>query len=41
LPRATTLRPPLGHIGMMASAAAPELIWAPIAEWLHASFAAA
>ena len=35
LPRATMLRPPLGHIGMMASAAAPELIWRPIAEWLH------
>jgi polyhydroxyalkanoate synthase len=41
LPRATLLRPPLGHIGMMASAAAPEQVWRPIAEWLHRSFAAA
>jgi polyhydroxyalkanoate synthase subunit PhaC len=39
LPRATVLRPPLGHIGMMASAAAPELVWKPIAEWLHGCFA--
>ena len=39
LPRATTLRVPLGHIGMMAAARAPELVWQPIAEWLHASFA--
>jgi len=34
LPQATLLRPPLGHIGMMAAAAAPELVWKPIAEWL-------
>jgi hypothetical protein len=32
------LRPPLGHIGMMSAAAAPELIWQPIAEWLHGCF---
>ena len=41
LPNATTLRPPLGHIGMMASAAAPQTLWPSIAEWLHGSFAAA
>jgi len=35
LPDATLLRPSLGHIGMMASAAAPELVWQPIAEWLN------
>jgi polyhydroxyalkanoate synthase len=35
LPRATLLRPPLGHIGMMSGAAAPELVWRQIAEWLH------
>jgi polyhydroxyalkanoate synthase len=38
LPRATMLRPPLGHIGMMSAAAAPGLIWQPIAEWLHGCF---
>jgi polyhydroxyalkanoate synthase len=41
LPSATLMRPPLGHIGMMASAAAPDQIWTPIAEWLHGCFAAA
>jgi polyhydroxyalkanoate synthase subunit PhaC len=35
LPRATMLRPLLGHIGMMASAQAPERVWQPIADWLH------
>jgi polyhydroxyalkanoate synthase len=34
LPHATLMRPPLGHIGMMAAAAAPELVWQPIADWL-------
>ncbi len=38
LPRGTVLRPPLGHIGMMASAQAPERVWRPIAEWLHRCF---
>ena len=35
LPRATLMRPPLGHIGMMAAIAAPELVWKPIADWVH------
>jgi polyhydroxyalkanoate synthase len=35
LPRATMMLPPLGHIGMMASAAAPDQLWTPIAEWLQ------
>ncbi len=38
LPNAVMMRPPLGHIGMMASAAAPETIWRPIAEWLGEIF---
>jgi polyhydroxyalkanoate synthase len=38
LPRAEIMRPPLGHIGMMSAAAAPEAVWRPIAEWLHARF---
>ncbi len=33
---ATVLRPPLGHVGMMAAARAPELLWTPIADWLQA-----
>jgi polyhydroxyalkanoate synthase subunit PhaC len=33
---ATVMRPPFGHIGMMASAAAPRAVWRPIAEWLLA-----
>ena len=41
LPNATVMRPPLGHIGMMSAAAAPEAVWRPIAEWLHKSIAAA
>jgi polyhydroxyalkanoate synthase len=41
LARATMMRPPLGHIGMMASAAARDQLWTPIAEWLHGCFAAA
>jgi polyhydroxyalkanoate synthase subunit PhaC len=36
IPRATVMRPPFGHIGMMASAAAPAAVWRPIAEWLLA-----
>ena len=32
---AAVLRPPFGHIGMMASAAAPETVWSPISEWLR------
>jgi polyhydroxyalkanoate synthase subunit PhaC len=31
---ADVLRPPFGHIGMMASEAAPASAWRPIAEWL-------
>ena len=36
LPNPTMLRPPFGHIGMMASAQAPDAVWQPIAEWLRA-----
>jgi polyhydroxyalkanoate synthase len=32
------LRPPLGHIGMMSAARAPELLWDPIAHWLRRHF---
>jgi polyhydroxyalkanoate synthase len=39
LPRATMMRPPFGHIGMMASGVAPDQLWKPIAEWLHGCFA--
>jgi polyhydroxyalkanoate synthase len=35
IPDAEVLRPPLGHVGMMSAARAPELLWTPIAEWLH------
>jgi poly[(R)-3-hydroxyalkanoate] polymerase subunit PhaC len=38
LPGATMLRPPLGHIGMMASAAAAQAVWQPIASWLRCRF---
>ncbi len=34
---AAVLRPPLGHVGMMAAARAPDLLWSPIAEWLRHS----
>ena len=34
--RTTVMRPPFGHIGMMASGAAPAAVWRPIAEWLLA-----
>ncbi len=36
IPGVTILRPPFGHIGMMASATAPETVWHPISEWLRA-----
>jgi polyhydroxyalkanoate synthase subunit PhaC len=32
---ATVLRPPLGHVGMMAAARAPATLWAAIADWLR------
>jgi polyhydroxyalkanoate synthase len=32
---ATALRPPLGHVGMMAASRAPSLLWTPIADWLR------
>jgi polyhydroxyalkanoate synthase len=32
---ASVLRPALGHVGMMAAAHAPSLLWTPIAEWLR------
>jgi polyhydroxyalkanoate synthase len=35
IPGATILRPPFGHIGMMASERAPETVWRPIAAWLR------
>jgi polyhydroxyalkanoate synthase len=38
IPGADVLRPPLGHIGMMASKAAPDAAWQPIAEWLRTLF---
>jgi polyhydroxyalkanoate synthase subunit PhaC len=34
--KADVLRPPLGHIGMMSAARAPEMLWDPIARWLGA-----
>jgi polyhydroxyalkanoate synthase len=39
IPHAAVLRPPFGHIGMMASVQAPEAVWRPIAEWLKGQFA--
>ncbi len=36
LGRAKVLRPALGHVGMMAAAQAPAMLWTPIAEWLRA-----
>jgi polyhydroxyalkanoate synthase len=38
VPGATVLRPPFGHIGMMASPSAPAAVWQPIADWLRAQF---
>jgi polyhydroxyalkanoate synthase len=37
LPAATVWRPPLGHIGMVASARAERAIYAPLARWLLAA----
>jgi polyhydroxyalkanoate synthase len=34
MPHARLLRPPLGHVGMMASAHAVNAVWQPIADWL-------
>jgi polyhydroxyalkanoate synthase subunit PhaC len=34
--KATLLRPPLGHVGMMAATRAPDVLWTPIANWLQA-----
>ena len=34
LPDVTTLSPRLGHIGMVASAAARDAVWRPLADWL-------
>ena len=31
----TVLRPPLGHVGMMSAARAPDVLWTPIADWLR------
>jgi polyhydroxyalkanoate synthase subunit PhaC len=39
IPEAEALRPPLGHVGMMSAARAPEMLWTPIAEWLRAQLA--
>ena len=38
IPGATVLRPPFGHIGMMASLQASDAAWRPIAEWLRGQF---
>jgi polyhydroxyalkanoate synthase len=32
---ATVLRPPLGHVGMMSAARAPETLWTEISVWLR------
>jgi polyhydroxyalkanoate synthase len=37
---ATALRPPLGHVGMMAAARAPAMLWTAIADWLRAQMKA-
>ena len=34
-PTTTVLRPPLGHVGMISAARAPEMLWTPIANWLR------
>jgi polyhydroxyalkanoate synthase len=36
IPGASIIRPPLGHIGMMASRTAPAALWQPLSEWLRA-----
>jgi polyhydroxyalkanoate synthase subunit PhaC len=33
---ATVLRPPLGHVGMVAAARAPATLWSAIVDWLRA-----
>jgi polyhydroxyalkanoate synthase len=33
---ADVLRPPLGHVGMMSAARAPQILWEPLAAWLAA-----
>jgi polyhydroxyalkanoate synthase subunit PhaC len=33
---ATVLRPPLGHVGMMAALRSPDVLWTPVAKWLRA-----
>ena len=38
IPGAEILRPPFGHIGMMASSGAPETVWQPIVHWLRTRF---
>ena len=35
LPRAEPLSVPLGHIGMVVSRDAPELVWGPLLGWLR------
>jgi polyhydroxyalkanoate synthase len=39
IPGAEVLRPPFGHIGMMASSDAPATVWQPIVQWLRARLA--
>ncbi|MGH7092048.1 MAG: alpha/beta fold hydrolase [Stellaceae bacterium] len=41
LPAAAVLRPPLGHIGMMAGETAPQTLWPALTEWLSANISAA
>jgi polyhydroxyalkanoate synthase len=41
IPQATVLRPPFGHIGMMASVKAPDAVWRPISEWLRTQLVSA
>jgi polyhydroxyalkanoate synthase len=36
IPHAQTLRPKLGHIGMVTSARAKKAVWMPLADWLDA-----
>jgi polyhydroxyalkanoate synthase len=36
LKHAEVMRPDLGHIGMIVGRAAPQAVWAPLAEWLAA-----
>jgi polyhydroxyalkanoate synthase subunit PhaC len=35
LPQAEIIRPPLGHIGMIVSTQAPDLVWTPLCRWLR------